>query len=309
MLRTTAFAAAFGLIATALPAEARAVMIAPGRFMPESAVQGDVIVVGKVTEIEKEMVQAAQGPGQPKVGYTVASVKVTEAILGAKGKTAIRVGWVGPAKAADAPAGDVPAVAPGVIRPGIRPIRPMPVVALAEGQEALLVLKKHHEGDFYVLANQFSAVPLDKKAADFDKQLEQVKKVVQIVENPVEALKAKELADRFLAAKIVMTKLQAYPAVAPGDKVERVDADAETSKLVLKVLAELPWTDIAKPQEPSRSQLWYMLGLAPTDFKQPAFTPGTDFNVVMNEATAAWLKDNADKYRLKKNVVAKADKK
>src|SRR5579871_5706099 len=121
------------LLAAALPAAGMAVRPAS---RPQSVATADAVIVGKVVAIESKTVSATPVPGaKDKVDYTIASVKIEDALLGAKGLTHIKVGFVAPK--------ELPAPQPG------GPVRPMlrrlPQAKLEVDQEACLLLKKHHD--------------------------------------------------------------------------------------------------------------------------------------------------------------------
>lgn len=295
--------AAATLFSISASADAKALMVAPPR-PGQAAAQADIVVTGKITEIEKDTVEASQFPGAPKdqkATYKIAVLKIDTPIIGGKGLTQFRVGF--PELAAATPR---PLPPGGGARPPIR-VGGRGPVALTADQEGCFFLTRHHEGDFYVLAG--FGPPLDKKDENYTKQLEEVKKVAKIIENPVTALKAKELDDRFNAANVL---LQRYQLAGSNKPMSREAIPAEENKLILAILTELPWvpTDVkprgpTDPVPPSRSQLWYMVQQDMTGFKQPVFPPQrpgdppVDGNKIMDEATSKFLKANADKVKLK----------
>src|SRR5258708_37572603 len=75
--------------------QAKAVAVAIQIRTPtQQAMQAEIIVVGKVTAIEKDVSKATQFPGtKDTVDYRVGVVKIADNIQGAKGLTTIRVGW------------------------------------------------------------------------------------------------------------------------------------------------------------------------------------------------------------------------
>jgi hypothetical protein len=269
------------------------------------AMQSDVIVIGKVAEIEKDTVEATPFKGAPKdqkITYKIAVLKIEESIVGGKGLTQFRVGFPDGAGAAQPP----------VNRPGVA-IRPAPgriaPVALTAGMEGCFFLSRHHSADFYVIASNGMGAPLNKKDENYAKQLEEIKKVAKIIDDPVSGLKAKELDDRYQAALITLQRYQ----MNPGGGSAREAIPAEENKLILALLTELPWqAKMDKPRTgsdpvpPSRSQLWYMINPQEFGFKQPAFPkqkkgdPPVDFNKIMDDATMAFLKDNMDKIKIKR---------
>ena len=288
------------LLANVSSAKALRVAI-QNRTPAQQAMTAEVIVVGKVVEIEKEMTKATIAPTvKDKIDYHVGVVKISESIQGAKGLTTIRVGWQMGAQ--PAPLGR-PELQPA-IQPIRRPPFNQPQANLTQGQEGCFFLTRHHDGDFYVM-QQFGA-PLDKKAADFDKQLTSVRKLLKTFEDPKTALKAKEAADRQFAAIMLIQKYRTYPQVnTPNTKVVQEAIDAEESKLILQTLAEMEWGKV-DPNGQGLQNVWYQIGIQPKDgFVQPKFVQGQNFQQIMGEAVTKWLKENAEKYRIQRHVVAK----
>jgi hypothetical protein len=266
----------------------------PNRSAAQQAIQADVIVVGKVTEVEKEMARATPFPGsKDQVEFHVGVVKISQKILGAKGLTTVRVGWQ---QVAPIPIGG--------------PIRRPPIrqpIALTEGLEGCFLLNKHHDGDFYVLAQW--GQPVDKKAADFNTQLETVKKVVKIFDDPTSALKAKDVAERQFAAAVLLQKYRMYPQYVVGEPKQQ-EISAELSKLIMQTIGEGDWTKFEQkdgiPLGPQN--LFGMLAIQPgkDGFNPPMFKPGQqDFAKVYADYVTKWIKDNAENYRIKRYVAGK----
>lgn len=291
------------LLAFTLMADAKALIAPPGR-PGDQVVQADVVVLGKVTEVEKDEVTATLYPGAPKaeaVAFKVAVLKVEDTLLGGRGLTQFRIGFP-----ADAPAAPGGGPAGGRIRrPGFGP------VALTAGQEGCFLLVRHHEADFYVLVP--NSKPLEKADKAFDTELAEVKKSAKALEDPVAALKAKDLADRFQAGYVLLQKYSQAKPKKGGRLPPREPAPAEEAKLLAAVMAELPWAapgDVPASriggQPPSRMALWGFLNPTEIGFKQPVFAavrpgdPPVDVNKVMDEATAKFLKEKGDKLVLKR---------
>src|SRR6185437_2383603 len=79
-------------LAIAAPASALMIAMKPAT---ERAISVEVVVIGKVTAIEKESVAAAPAPGaRNKVDYQVAVVQIQSALAGAANITHIKVGFV-----------------------------------------------------------------------------------------------------------------------------------------------------------------------------------------------------------------------
>ncbi len=108
-----------------------AVRISP---LPERIAIAETIITGKVTAIEDKKVEARQFPGaKDKVEFTIAVVKIEDALLNAKGITHVKIGFVEPQAGAGGP--------------GIRPGR-FPQVNLNKDQEGCFLLRPHFEESF-----------------------------------------------------------------------------------------------------------------------------------------------------------------
>jgi len=190
---------------------------------PEQVAKSDAVVLGSVSSIADKTVKAkAIMPGQNgKVEYHVATVKVQEGFLGAKGLTDVQVAWV------------PPAIAPGGGR-GFPPL--IPPVSLTKDQEGCFFLVKHPTEAFFVLV----AVPdvVSKSSPDFEKYSKLVTKCAKSLDDPENGLKSKEASERLLAASLLVTHYRQPKFL--GGKQEEIDADE--SKLILQAMAEADWT-------------------------------------------------------------------
>jgi hypothetical protein len=302
---------AAGLVAVNETANGLMIAIRPA---PQRAVAADVVVVGKVTAIEKDTVDAPQFPGaKDKVAYKVAVVKIQTNLAGANNMTHIKIGFVPPPPPQPAPPGAVP-VQPGVIRPGVRPIRPgMQVPELKEGQEMLFFLTKHFAADFYVMPAMNT--PVDVATDAGKKEIEAVKKVTDLLADPMKGLKSDKADVRAETAAVMVMKYRSYPEFAA--QVDHVAINAEESKLVLKAIAEGEWKAVrANPSAPNAYQAFSMLGLTEADgYKQPMFPrpqpgqPPVDFAAMQKEAFVKWLDGPGKDYRIKKLVAKKPSEK
>jgi hypothetical protein len=278
-------------------------LVAPNQSPTARAVQAEVVIVGKVTEIEKDAVEGPAYAGAPKdqrATYKVAVVKIEDRLIGAKGLTLVRVGFSTDAPAVAPPPGLVgapPAVAGRVprLRPGSA------TVALTTGLEGCFMLERLPGADFYVLSG--NGPPLDKKDENYTKQLEPVRKVARAIEDPVSALKTKDRDERFLAAHALLRR---YQRASPGDMLG-VPIPAEENQQILDLLLELPWlpqpgADSKVPGEPppSRAALWSFIRSNEHGFRAPKAVAGENFDQRMDEATAEFLKANKDRIKIKK---------
>jgi hypothetical protein len=287
MQQKKVFVVAICLLMMGLNAQARAVAIR----MPSIAERvstADAVVVGKVESIEEKTVKAKSLFGD-EIEYQIAVVKVKDSISGAKGETHIKVGFQLLANPN-----------PGGGRP-IRPGRGFAPPKLEKDQEVCLLLQKHPTETFFVLTTPFQII--DKKDENFDKQVDEVKKLAKLLDDADKSLKSKEKDDRFLAAAMLITKYRT--PIGASQATEEVNADQ--SKAILNALAEADW----KKQYPelqgwNAMTVFYHLNLTEKDgwkFPQNA----NEQQVI--DAAKGWLKDNAEKYHIQKFVAEKKDDK
>jgi hypothetical protein len=312
-------AAVAGLVA--LNGSAAALMIA-FRPAPQRAMTADVVVVGKVTAIEKNTVDAAPFPGaKDKVAYKVAVVKIETNLGGAANLTHIKIGFIPPAKVQPGGPGGgpdvVPLPAPPVGGPAIlpapgRPIRPgFQAPELKEGQEMLFFLSKHPSADFYMMPGM--SPPVDVKSDAGKKELEAVKKVTDVIADPMKGLKSDKAEVRAETAAIMVQKYRSYPET--GGEVDQVAINADESKLILKAIAEGDWSNRVRPGADfgtSPVNAFYQLGLTDKDgWKQPMFPrpqpgqPPVDFNAIVKKSYTEWLAGAGKDYVIKKIVPKK----
>jgi len=283
-------AATLALLGLSSPAEAVAVRLVP---LPERVAMANIIVVGKVTAIEEKTVPAHQFPGaKENADFTIAVVEIKDALLGAKGLTHLKVGFVEP----KAPAGGADKTG-GLRRP---PLRVQPVV-LAKGQEGCFLLNQHFEESFYV-APGFDYV-LDKTNANYDKELGTVKHCAKLLSDPEAGLKSKSADDRSTTAGLLIIRYRT--ALTANPKEETIDA--EQSKLILQGLADGDWSKAFSPTELAPQMIFGRLNLTDKDGWKPG--PFQSFQKEFPEAAKKWLKDNADSYCIKRFVNDTKEKK
>jgi hypothetical protein len=278
---------------TGLPAWGETLVGPPTPKPAELAAIADVVVIGKVVEVEPDAVDAppyAGAPADVKVPFKVAVVKVDETLIGG-GRTRFRVGFPADAPVALPPAAgaaDPPRRVGRVIRPG------RTAVALTVGTEGCFFLSPYRGADFFVIEG---GAPLDKSRDDYAKQLDEVRKAAKTIDDPVTALKAKAVSDRFQAARIL---LQRYHAARPG-RYDREPVPAEENRLLLDLMAELPWMP-TDGDSPNRYALWSLLRPGELGFQTPKANQGGDYNQVMDGATTAFLKGNRDRIKIRRYV-------
>src|SRR5262245_40898003 len=131
--------------------------------------QSEVVVVGRVTAIEDKTVKAERYPGDTEKGeFQVAVVKIEDPILGARGLTHVKVGFL----------------------PGGRFPRRGPDQNLEKDKEYCLFLTPQAGVSFHRARNYFDIVP--KQGSDFDKQVAEAKRYAKLLADPMAGLKAKD---------------------------------------------------------------------------------------------------------------------
>ncbi len=283
---------AFALVAVPSP---------PGQL----AATSQVVVVGKVTAVEKELAEvlAPYVGAKDKQKYKVAVVKVESALAGIDGAKVkeVKVGIFQPPKP------DPNAKLPGGIRP---PRGPAVAVELKEGQDVLLFLNKHPNGDFYLMAG--FGPPINPTVPEGKKALEEAKKVTAVLADPMKALKSDRAEARAEAAAVLVMKYRAFPPF--GGETEQVAIGAEESKLILKGLGEGEWKADRFGAPPGAFTAFNYLGLTEKDgWVPPKFVaapgqPPPDFAVVTQAAFTTWLAGPGKDYQIKKVVPKKAGK-
>jgi hypothetical protein len=260
------------------------------------------VVIGKVVEVDPEPTDVAvPGPvkGQ-KNAWKVATIQVNERIFGAAGITRVRVGFLANAPALEPLLEDLsPPPPPSRRLPGQMP-------ALAVGIEGCFILSRGAAADFYTLR----ADPIRPKDPKFASEVAQLRTIATVLDEPVAALKAKELNRRFEAAQII---LQRY--LMPQGSNQREPIPEAENKLILALLAELPWLPADGKRVgpdgkviPQRSAIWYSINSNEVGFKAPPRPkqqpgdPPADYDKLMDKATSEFLKKNAEKIRIKRFV-------
>ena len=299
MRRFFLVAALATLALTAAPASAL-VMIANFNTA-QKALQADAVVVGKVSEIEKEEVEVLPHQGATdKTKMKVAVIKIETGLVGAKNVTHVKV--LMPGAAAEQPAQPLPG------RPGIgRPIRlgGFGPISLKEGEEGLFFLAKHPTAANYFTINP-GHNPIPAKAETYKDDVAKVKAVVAVVADPMAALKADKPADRLTAAATLIQKYRRGLTVP----AKEVAVPAEETKAILKTLLDADWTAADKPTpgfdyQSAPSNLVGQLGLypgSPNGLAQFQTKPGESYNAKYFEAFKAWHAKAGDKFDVKKFV-------
>jgi hypothetical protein len=245
--------------------------------IPERVALADLVVLGKVTKIEDELVRGWPVPRIPgvenMVSYRIVAVTVESALVGPKNQTQFRVGYVPPG-------------------PGVKP-RGLILEQLALNFEGCFFLRKHPQEPFFI-AQDASAV-LDKaQAKTFEKNLVQVKRCARLLGDLDAGLRAKEMDDRLLAAALALFRYRT-PLVVYVGKPRTEAIDAEQSRLILAALAEADWKDVNNPSPTAPFRLFLRLGLTAED----GWKPPNNLRAV-GDAARQWLLDYGSTYRIRR---------
>ncbi len=261
--------------------------------------ESELILVGKVTAIEPVVLKLAPFPGGKKVNYMVAVVKVEKTLLGVKGLTHIRVGFI-PSATTDE--NDEEELCQGFQCDERSNLASQ---NLREGQEACFFLKKHPQADFYTFPQ--GGGPLHKRPRYFDEDLQQVEKALKVLQEPVAALRAKDSIDRQFAACLLIHRYRVQPQAPSGSTMKTEPIAAEESKLILTALSEMLWGDVCLDRQNTLSIQTTFPALGVTDkegWRPPVIQNGDNYNFVMGDAVKKWLTENKSKYRIQRYVNA-----
>lgn len=271
------------LLGSALPAFGLVPRVDPS--VVERVALADCIVVGKVTAIEAQAVEALPPlnvSGAKKVRYQVAVIDARESLVGAKGVRRLRVAFLAPDAEGSGPR-----------------FRRWPLVELTVGQEACLFLATHPEETFLVARAPYDV--LDRKSKGFDQDLAQTRRCARLLDDPNAGLRSKAAEDRLLTAALLIFRYRTPRYVYSGPpQTEAIDAGQ--SKLMLAALAEADWHKAGGEIAPLA--LFFRLGLTAGDgWNQPQ-----DLQQI-RAAARTWLHDQGSVYRIRRySEVLPADK-
>jgi hypothetical protein len=277
------------LILVAFTSPLKAGAPAPMPSPIERAFMAPVVIVGKVTKIEKDTVDAPRFIGvENKEPHKIAVVKIETNLAGAAGITHLRIGYIQPQK------------------PDPKTERPWRVDPTAidpkEGDEILFFLVKNPKAPFHTIP--ILAPPVEAKSAEYKATVEGVTRALVVIADPAKALKTEKADDRFRAA---VTLILRYTSVSHGTgEAEAVPIGAEENRVILNALAEGDWKLDPAGASPNPFIALYRLGLGEAEgWKQPLAKPGEEYSETTRKAFAAWLKGPGKDYRIKKYVSKK----
>ncbi len=273
-------------------------MIAPGNVgLQQKLIAADAVVVGKVTKVEADPLDITQHEGGPKVPHTVAVIKISDALVGAKTVTHIKVVFPKP--------GEQPEGGPARGGGGIRPLPGAPgrggfgPLAVTENQEGVFFLSKHPTAAGYYQI-QPGHLPINATDDGYKGELAKVTAAAGAFSDPVKALSADKVDDRVQAALALAYKFRQYPPNNVSGVVAEEAVPADVGQLLVKVLLDADWakSDAHKVAD--------ALGLLPGQYGIPDVRPGTgeDALAARQKAFKAWHAKFGGKFEVKK-IVAK----
>jgi RNA polymerase sigma-70 factor (ECF subfamily) len=265
--------------------------------LPDRIVQSDIVVVGRVVALAPKDVEAVFSSENPyNLDYRIAVLKVQEVIHGQKDVKEVRLGFISPDQ-------DRKVDKTGKAMPPLWPLEFQPVKV---GQEGMFFLRKHHHGNFYVNFVLFGGFLASNDPPEFTKYLENARRLNKVLTLPLEALKAENASNRFLAATMLVTGYRL--SWLKDRKLPEKAIDADESKLILKTLAEADWSDSTEAFCPSKYpshpyQVFLQLGVTKADGYDPPIKAPDSQDIL--RYTQNWLRDNQEKYRIQRFTSSK----
>jgi len=230
----------------------------------------DAIVLGKAISFGPKLVAPETGKADAE-GMQIAEVEVTENLLGS-GLKKIRVGFY---PVVGGRSGRVPTMTPEL------------------GQEAFWILTAHpSKKDTFLMRNYFDMVQ-KKDNPDFTRQVDEIRRCVKLLKNPMLVLKGKDRDNRYLVMAMLVTR---YRTVRTGME-KQASIPVEESKLLLETLADADWTGNTAGQSGYVAPLGLFHRLGITD--KDGWNPPKEFAQFSDHAKK-WLRDNAGTYQIKR---------
>jgi hypothetical protein len=276
-----------------------------GPAATQKVVQSQLVVSGTVS-VGKETESAVAYTGAPvKTTYRVATVKVTDTLVGAKAEAVkVLLPPADPTYANDPFPGQPP-----------QPYTPQfpQQIQLIDGQEGTFFLVRHPTvADAYLHAG--GSPPLNPLDTKYKAELAEVKAVAAVYADPLKALKAEKAEDKMRAAYVLVNKYR-RPPVYDGKQHEQKAIPAEEAKLIFQALADADWEVWDKPQQPNEVRDWAMnpTGLlnllqiyagakGAANFPQVRQQPGQGYHAAYKAAFDAWREGAGKDFEIKRFV-------
>jgi hypothetical protein len=261
------------------------------RALYQRVAWSDLIVVGKVTEIEEKPARDDELPGQRKGWYTrVARVEVSEVLLGPNKVEPLRLAvnpmWMKP----PASWSDLERIyGKGKVPKEMPRVQPF-----EKGRQGIFFLSRRSPGEVYVPTDH--PIFTDKGDPVYEEELKRCKRLVRLLADPKASLRSKDSADRRATAAMLLWR---YTVDRYGtNKTELIDA--EESKLILGVLAESEWARTAK--DPDEAPMHILYGWARPTLDAGSDAPRHSLSVDDFDPLREWVQKNREKYRIKRYV-------
>jgi len=239
------------------------------------AAVSDIVVIGTVTDIDKDSIEAKAHPGATeKTKFTIATVKIETNIRGAKNLTHLKVGFC-----------------PGASGTGRQDKFPL----LKQGEEVCVFLTKHPDANFYVYPLLAPPIPVTENSKAM---LERLKRGAATFGDPAKALKSDKAGDRTEAACFLLMQ---YRNPHPGREVTTAKVPLVESQAILKALAEADWTKADGELDPGL--IFVNLGITGhAKFVKIQPKPGEDLKVLWRAEFQRWLPVDGKEFQIEKFV-------
>jgi hypothetical protein len=249
--------------------------------VPQRMALADLVVVGKVQELEPEMVVAApffKIRGARPLAYQIARISVDQAVIGPKYPGVLRAAFQAPNHSAP---------------PGAASVKKNQV-KLRVGQTGCFFLTKHPDESFYGVRS--TADVLNRTAKDYDKDLALVKRCAHQLGDLDAGLRSTDADERLLCAAMLIFRYRTATVVYRG-KPRSQPIAAERSKRILSILGEGPWSASESTSLMGRLRLFLLLGLS----RQDGWIPPRSVDETRS-AAQAWLRENTGTYLIQRYV-------
>jgi hypothetical protein len=258
-----------GVAVLAVPA----MVDACGYGMPSPAARlalSDMVLVGKVQSIESRTVRLQLGAGQEPLPHDVLVIKVDSMLRGDDRLTHIRL---------------------AVMKHQVIPAN----------FEGVFFLNAHPADMVYTMSSDFYDYPINKaNNPGFQKQVEELKRMGQLLNNPLAGLKASKAEDRFLTAALLISQHRTFRAGVHESTGKTTPIDTLTSKLILRALAESDWNNAAADFRLTPWRMFNMIGVKATDGL--AYPDGMTSTQQRFDTARKWLKDNEERFVIQSYV-------
>ena len=239
-----------------------------GYGMPSPAARlalADTVAAGRILSVESRPMKLRLVKGQEPLRVSVAVLKVDSMLKGDDRLTHLRV--------------------------ALHQQQVMPV-----NFEGIFFLNAYAEEPVYLMSSEWYDYPIQKaNNPGFDKQVQDLRRMGKLLQDPKGALRSNQADDRFLTAALLVSQFKTFQTGVHEANAKTAPIDAEMSKLILKALAESDWNKTAADFRLTPWRVFNMLGAKPTDGWDVSKIPA---GVQRTDAAKTWLKANADTFRI-----------